>query len=93
MSVLVGMAAGLPCVITTGCNFPEAGEAEAAIIVNIDVGSIAKAIIQLLEDDQQAKNMGYRARQFILDNYTWDKIALKMVSVYENIISRSPTSF
>jgi glycosyltransferase involved in cell wall biosynthesis len=86
MSVLEGMAAGLPCVITTGCNFPEAGEAEVAIIVNIDVGSIAKAIIQLLEDDQQAKNMGYRARQFILDNYTWDKIALKMVSVYENII-------
>jgi glycosyltransferase involved in cell wall biosynthesis len=93
MSVLEGMAAGLPCVITTGCNFPEAGEAEVAIIVNIDVGSIAKAIIQLLEDDQQAQNMGYRARQFILDNYTWDKIALKMVSVYENIISRSPTSF
>ena len=86
MSVLEGMAAGLPCVITTGCNFPEAGEAEVATIVNIDVGSIAKAIIHLLEDDQQAKNMGYRARQFILDNYTWDKIALKMVSVYENII-------
>ena len=93
MSVLEGMAAGLPCVITTGCNFPEAGEAEVAIIVNIDVGSIAKAIIQLLEDDQQAQNLGDCARQFILDNYTWDKIALKMVSVYENIISRSPTSF
>lgn len=86
MSVLEGMAAALPCVITTGCNFPEAGEAEVAIIVNIDVGSIAKAIIQLLKDDQKAKNMGDRARQFILDNYTWDKIALKMVSVYENII-------
>jgi glycosyltransferase involved in cell wall biosynthesis len=86
MSVLEGMAAGLPCVITTGCNFPEAGEAEVARIVNIDVGSIAKAIIHLLEDDQQAKNMGYRARQFILDNYTWDKILLKMISVYENII-------
>ena len=85
MSVLEGMAAGLPCVITTGCNFPEAGEAEAAIIVNIDVGSIAKAIIQLLKDDQKAKNLGNCARQFILDNYTWDKIALKMVSVYEDI--------
>jgi glycosyltransferase involved in cell wall biosynthesis len=61
--------------------------------VNIDVGSIAEAIIQLLEDDQKAKIMGDRARQFILDNYTWDRIALKMVSVYEDIISRSPTSF
>ena len=89
MSVLEGMAAGLPCVITTGCNFPEAGEAEVASIVNIDVGSIAKAIIQLLEDDQQAKNMGDRARQFIWDNYTWDKIALKMVSVYEDITMKT----
>ena len=25
MSVLEGMASGLPCVLTTGCNFPEAG--------------------------------------------------------------------
>jgi glycosyltransferase involved in cell wall biosynthesis len=95
LSVLEGMAAGLPCIITTGCNFPEAGEAKVASIVNIDVGSIADAIIKLLEDDQKAKNMGNRARQFILENYTWDKVALKMVSVYKNIVENNvnPKSF
>lgn len=86
MSVLEGMATGLPCVITTGCNFPEAGTAKAASIVDIDADKIADALIQLLQDPIAAKEMGDRAREFILDNYTWDHIASKMISVYENII-------
>ncbi|MBD2292366.1 glycosyltransferase [Anabaena sphaerica FACHB-251] len=87
MSVLEGMAAGLPCVITTGCNFPEAGMANVASIVDIDVEQIANALIQLLQDSQAAKKMGDRARQFILENYTWDSVASKMVSVYQEIIN------
>lgn len=86
MSVLEGMAAGLPCVITTGCNFPEAGMANAAMIVDIDADSIANALIQLVENEQEAKEMGDRARQFIMENYTWDQVAQKMISVYEDII-------
>ncbi|MTJ07912.1 glycosyltransferase [Anabaena sp. UHCC 0204] len=87
MSVLEGMAAGLPCVITTGCNFPEAAEAQVASVVDINTDSIANALIQLLKDDQEAKKMGDRARQFILENYTWDRVATKMVSVYQDIIN------
>jgi len=92
MSVLEGMATGLPCVITTGCNFPEAGIADAAKIVNTNHKDISDALIELLQDADGAKKMGDRARQFILDNYTWDKIALKMVSVYQDITSCFPTS-
>lgn len=86
MSILEGMATGLPCVITTGCNFPEAAMANAAMIVDIDSASIADALIQILENSQEAKEMGDRARQFILKNYTWDKVALQMISVYKTII-------
>ncbi|MDB9446472.1 glycosyltransferase [Anabaena sp. CS-542/02] len=85
MSVLEGMATGLPCVITTGCNFPEAGTAKAASIVDIDADKIADALIQLLQDPIAAKEMGDRAREFILDNYTWDTIAAKMAAVYQDI--------
>ncbi len=87
MSVLEGMAAGLPCVITTGCNFPEAGMANAASIVDIDADQIADALMEFLQDSIQAKATGDRARQFILENYTWDNIAAKMISVYQDIIS------
>jgi glycosyltransferase involved in cell wall biosynthesis len=84
MSVLEGMASGLPCVITTGCNFPEAKN--VAKIVHIDAEQIADALISLLQDSLEAKDMGDLARQFILGNYTWDKIALKMASVYTKVI-------
>jgi glycosyltransferase involved in cell wall biosynthesis len=84
MSVLEGMAAGLPCVITTGCNFPEASE--VAKIVNINAVEITEAIASFLEYPEQAKMMGDRARDFILENYTWDQIAVKMVSIYRNIL-------
>lgn len=90
MSVLEGMAAGLPCIITTGCNFPEAGMANAANIVNIDASEIANALIHLLQDDNAAKKMGNCARQFILENYTWDRVAEKMVSVYKDIVNLTP---
>jgi glycosyltransferase involved in cell wall biosynthesis len=88
MSVLEGMAAGLPCVITTGCNFPEAGMANAASIVDINVDQIANALLQLLQEPILAKEMGDRARQFILENYTWDSIATKMLSIYQDITSQ-----
>ncbi|MEH1849643.1 MAG: glycosyltransferase [Nostoc sp.] len=86
MSVLEGMAAGLPCLITTGCNFPEAAEAKAASVVDINVTQIANALIGLLQDPIQAKNMGDRARKLICENYTWDRIASKLISVYTDIL-------
>ena len=86
MSVLEGMATGLPCVITTGCNFPEAKD--VAKIVDIDPEQIANALISLLQTPLEAKNMGDRARAFILENYTWDKIVLKMIAIYNEIIKK-----
>jgi glycosyltransferase involved in cell wall biosynthesis len=85
MSVLEGMASGLPCVITTGCNFPEAATAKAAYVVDINVDAIADALIQCLSHPQQAKAMGDRARDFIFQNYTWEKSAQKLLQVYESM--------
>lgn len=86
MSVLEGMASGLPCVITTGCNFPEANEVSE--IVDIDAEKIGNALIKLLQNPSKAKDMGDRARQFILENYTWDKVASNMILMYKRILSQ-----
>jgi glycosyltransferase involved in cell wall biosynthesis len=86
MSVLEGLASGAPCVITTGCNFPEAAVAKAAYVVNIDADAIADALIECLSNPQQAKTMGERARQFIFDNYTWEQSAKRLMQVYKAII-------
>ncbi len=89
MSVLEGMAAGLPCVITTGCNFPEAGEAKAAYIVEADGDEIAEKLIYCLKNPQQAKEMGDRAREFIFTNYTWEQSAQKLSEGYKTVLEKS----
>jgi glycosyltransferase involved in cell wall biosynthesis len=88
MSVLEGMASGLPCVITTGCNFPEAATAKAAYVVDINADAIADALIQCLSYSQQTKAMGDRAREFIFQNYTWEQAGKKMLQVYKAIIEK-----
>ncbi|MDJ0674833.1 MAG: glycosyltransferase [Calothrix sp. MO_167.B42] len=90
MSVLEGMASGLTCVITTGCNFPEAAAAQAAHMVDIDADAIANALIQCLSNPQSAKAMGDRARDFICQNYTWEHAAEKLIQVYRAIIDKKP---
>ena len=86
MSVLEAMASGLPCVITTGCNFPEAAKANAAYVVDINADAIANALTNCLQSPQEAKEMGTRARQLIFEQYTWDSIAKKLIQVYTAII-------
>ena len=62
-------------------------------VTELNINDIATTIKNFLDHPQESKEMGdsygalrYRTRQFILDNYTWDHIASKMISVYENII-------
>lgn len=87
VSVLEGMAAGLPCIITTGCNFPEAKH--VAYVTDIDVDAIATALIDCFSNRPAAKALGQRARQFILDRYTWDQVATQMIDLYQEILSHS----
>ena len=90
MSILEGMASGLPCVITNGCNFPEAAAAKVAHVVDIDVESIAHALINCLGNPEQAQEMGMQARKFIWDNYTWNISAQKLVDTYQYILGNAP---
>lgn len=90
VSVLEGMAAKLPCIITTGCNFPEAASAQAAYVVDINAEKIANALCDCLTNQEQAKAMGDRARQLVLEKYTWEQIALQMQQVYTDILQSKP---
>lgn len=86
ISVLEGMASGLPCVITTGCNFPEAALEKAALVVDINAQQIADSLLWCLTHPNEAKQMGDRARKLIFEKYTWDKIAIKMKKLYEDVL-------
>jgi glycosyltransferase involved in cell wall biosynthesis len=89
MSVLEAMASGLPCVITTGCNFPEATREQAVYIVNINTDEITKALIQCFSAPGEARKIGERARNFVFQNYTWEHSAKKLAQVYYTIVKKT----
>lgn len=90
--VLEAMAAGLATIVTPGVALASMiKENDVGYVPELDIVEITSVIEHCLNHSQESKEMGDRARQFILDNYTWDHIASKMISVYENIITRIPT--
>lgn len=88
IAILEAMALGLPCIITTGCNFPEAAEANAAYVVEPNPAALAHALIHCLSDRSFAKITGDRARQLVLNHYTWDRIATQLIDVYIAILNQ-----
>ncbi len=86
MSILEGMASNCACVITTGCNFPEAKEANVAKVVDISVDNIVQSLLWCLDNPQESQNMAIEARKFILNNYTWQEIAKKLIDAYQKIL-------
>lgn len=87
ISILEAMAAGKPSIITTGCNFPEAAQAKAAYVVDINIDAFANALIQCLSYPEQAEKIGARARELIMQNYTWESAAQKLIEVYKAILN------
>lgn len=93
LSILEGMATGLPCVMTVGCNFPEAGMLDAAHVVEANSRAIAAALIHCFANPDAAKEMGDRARQLIKNHYTWDRVATQLIAIYQAILEHKPLPY
>ncbi|NJO46143.1 MAG: glycosyltransferase [Oscillatoriales cyanobacterium RM2_1_1] len=89
MSILEGMASQLPCIITQECNFPEAAEAKVAKVVKAEAKALEKALGECLTNLPEAKKMGRRAYQFVLENYTWEQAAQKLILVYQLVAKQT----
>ncbi|HEY9814196.1 MAG TPA: glycosyltransferase, partial [Candidatus Obscuribacterales bacterium] len=86
LAILEAMAAGLPCVITTGCNFPEAAIAQAVVTVEPEQPALTSALHHLLNDRAAAQALGDRAREFVQTHYTWQHRAQQLAQVYQSLL-------
>lgn len=87
MSLLEAWSYGLPVVMTPQCNIPLGFEQGAAVRIDPETESIAEGLRQffsLPDDDQEA--MGLRGRRMVKEQFTWEKIAEDMCSVYKWVL-------
>ena len=53
-----------------------------------DLDSLFEAIDFLLSNPEEGKAMGERARKHVLENYTWQKNAKKILEIYRELMGR-----
>ncbi|MFB3764618.1 MAG: glycosyltransferase family 4 protein [Methanotrichaceae archaeon] len=51
-----------------------------------DINALANAIIEILDDDALAAEMGHRGRRLVEEKYTWRKIGRDVLRIYEELI-------
>jgi glycosyltransferase involved in cell wall biosynthesis len=83
MVVLEAMAAGLPVIISPGCNLPEVAQAGAGLEVEAAVQPLADALRSLLTDESARTRMGGAARALVNQRFTWDSVAAQLEGVYQ----------
>ena len=59
----------------------------AGKVIDTDVVHLSDALLELLDNPELCKEMGDRGKRLVMEKYTWDKVADKMIGVYEKILS------
>lgn len=91
ISVLEAMAVGVPVLITPGVALaPMVAQSQAGYVAELNVSAIASCLQSWLNEPQQAKKMGDRARQLVTEKYALDRVALNLKYAYTAIINQEP---
>ena len=90
VAVVEAMTCGLPVVISNKVNiWNEVTEAEAGVVVNCKPNELAEALLELLDDPEYRKSLGKNGKKLVSAKFTWDKVAERMIKVYENILGKA----
>lgn len=88
--VLEAMACECPIIVTREGGPQEAiDEGRSGLLVDYGYAKqLGAAIIQLLQNDQRARQMGAEARKRILRDFTWEVVARRVNVAYDNTTMR-----
>ncbi len=83
MAALEAMAAGLPVVLTPGCNLPEVELRGAGIIVSREGEALAEALTALLSDSVRRRSMAAAGQLWMREAFAWPPLAEQTIRFYQ----------
>ncbi len=85
----VALACGTPIVAVNEGGVPEAiMDKQTGLLTRRNEVEFAAAIEYLLDHPDTAENMGRTGRQWVIDNFTWERCAINLESNLLNLIER-----
>ena len=85
------MAAGIPTICSPIPNWTAYLEKhDAGVIVDPkDVDAVAKAIIDLRDNPERARQMGINGQKAVIEHYNWGTQAARMREMYQKILDNA----
>jgi glycosyltransferase involved in cell wall biosynthesis len=91
MAVLEAMAAGVPVLVTPGCNFGEIAAQHVGVIVDPTARDVERGLRELLAlSDSERAQMGAHGHALVESHYTWDLAAQKLADLYAWLYGGGP---
>lgn len=87
IAILEALASGTPVLISPDCHFPEVATAGAGTIAGSDVNAITEALLRLLANPDELREMGRRGRALVQKSYTWEQVTDRMLATYQRALS------
>ena len=86
LPVAEAMACAVPVISTTGGALPEVVGDAGLLVPPADHHALARAILRILENPQQAQKLGRAGYRRIQQRFTWSKAAEKTAAAYREAI-------
>lgn len=82
--VLEALAVGLPVILTPGVALSSIiQDYDLGYVPELNIDSITQSFKDFFEHYQDRKNLKQRARNLIIEQYSWDSIANQLASIYQ----------
>ena len=87
IAVLEALAAGIPALVTPGVALASMLKQERiGYVTNLNIDAIASSLESCLNNLPELKEKGDLGCQVVLEKYTWDSIAAKLIDIYRAIV-------
>ncbi|MHC5063875.1 MAG: glycosyltransferase [Planctomycetota bacterium] len=88
LAALEAAAAGLPLLLSPGCNLPQVAEHGAGLVLPLELESWSNAIADLLADPQNLRRCGENARRLVSEQFALSSIVDRLEDLYRNVARR-----
>jgi phosphatidylinositol alpha-mannosyltransferase len=86
-------ACATPVVASDIAGYRDVMSSEAGVLVpSGDPAALARAVVDLLDDEPRRQALGAAARELARERYSWDDIARRLVGIYELVTGRAPAA-
>lgn len=86
MAALEAMSAGMPVVLSPGCNMDVVKEYGAGFVVEPTREAFAEKLRELMTDSAIRSKMGVRAACLVREKFSWRKVSRALVKTYHQLI-------